>query len=456
MKFPMALPLVMPDLEMKDKYKVMLPLLSGNTIKWEAQSGVIVENNLFISPFRLILAVRLGTNSRGKSTILNQLLSVEHLFSSCGEPGAHRGPPQTLAGTVEFTWLTQETCGAGLWESVLKQFYARGKNEIVLLANLHGDASEYPEVIQFLKEITSTCADCTVAQDLLQVMMKFPMALPLVMPDLEVREKYKVMLPLLSGNIIKWEAQSGVIVENNLFISAFRLILAVRLGTNSLGKSTILNQLMSVEHLFSSCGEPGAHRGPPLTLAGTVEFTWLTQETCGAGLWESVLKQFYARGENEIVLLANLHGDASEYPEIIQFLKKITSTIHNNDAEDRIWDFRCKETFDVSRPVSSFATSYVNNFDEKLDFTCPFNSIVSGIGSYHSNDAEDRRWKFTCTMQANVCMGACQWTDYLNDFDAPMFWVTPDSRYLVGAHSYHSNDAEDRRWKFQFCTKAAC
>ncbi|XP_078473996.1 uncharacterized protein LOC144735469 [Lampetra planeri] len=133
-----------------------------------------------------------------------------------------------------------------------------------------------------------------------------------------------------------------------------------------------------------------------------------------------------------------------------------SALIHNNDAEDRIWDFRCKETFDVSRPVSSFATSYVNNFDEKLDFTCPFNSIVSGIGSYHSNDAEDRRWKFTCTMQANVCMGACQWTDYLNDFDAPMFWVTPDSRYLVGAHSYHSNDAEDRRWKFQFCTKAAC
>ncbi|XP_061435679.1 hemagglutinin/amebocyte aggregation factor-like [Lethenteron reissneri] len=134
----------------------------------------------------------------------------------------------------------------------------------------------------------------------------------------------------------------------------------------------------------------------------------------------------------------------------------IIHSIHNNDAEDRIWDFRCKETFDVSRPVSSFATSYVNNFDEKLDFTCPFNSIVSGIGSYHSNDAEDRRWKFTCTMQANVCMGACQWTDYLNDFDAPIFWVTPDSRYLVGAHSYHSNDAEDRRWKFQFCTKAAC
>ncbi|XP_032834155.1 hemagglutinin/amebocyte aggregation factor-like isoform X2 [Petromyzon marinus] len=134
----------------------------------------------------------------------------------------------------------------------------------------------------------------------------------------------------------------------------------------------------------------------------------------------------------------------------------IIHSIHNNDAEDRIWDFRCKETFDLSRPVSSFATSYVNTFDEKLDFTCPFNSIVSGIGSYHNNDAEDRRWKFTCTMQANVCLGACQWTDYLNDFDSPIFWVAPDSRYLVGAHSYHSNDAEDRRWKFQFCTKAAC
>ncbi|CAN0125911.1 unnamed protein product [Lampetra fluviatilis] len=168
-------------------------------------------------------------------------------------------------------------------------------------------------------------ADCTVVQEMLQIMTKFQMALPLVMPDLELAGKLKVMLPLLAGNTIKWEAQSGVIIENHLFLSPFRLILAVRLGSGPCGKSTILNQLMAVENMFSSCGEPGAQGGPPLTLAGTVEFTWLTQETCSASLWESVMQQFYSQGQQEIVLLANLHGDALEHPTTLEFLKKFTS-----------------------------------------------------------------------------------------------------------------------------------
>ncbi|XP_061434202.1 interferon-induced very large GTPase 1-like [Lethenteron reissneri] len=169
-------------------------------------------------------------------------------------------------------------------------------------------------------------ADCTVVQDLIQILSKFPVALPLVMPNLEKKGEYKVMLPLLTGNTVKWEVQSGVIIENNIFTNPFVLILAVRLGNSTCGKSTILNQLMAVENMFSSCGEPGARRGRPLTLDGTVEFTWLTKETCGAGLWNSVLQQFYARGGSEVVLLANLHGDASEYPEVIQFFKNLAST----------------------------------------------------------------------------------------------------------------------------------
>nr|XP_032836334.1 interferon-induced very large GTPase 1-like [Petromyzon marinus] len=169
-------------------------------------------------------------------------------------------------------------------------------------------------------------ADCTVVQDLIQILSKFPVALPLVMPNLEKKGEYKVMLPLITGNTVKWEVRSGVIIENDIFTSPFILILAVRLGNGTCGKSTILNQLMAVENMFSSCGEPGARRGRPLTLDGTVEFTWLTEETCGAGLWKSVLQQFYARGGNEVVLLANLHGDASEYPDVIQFFKNLAST----------------------------------------------------------------------------------------------------------------------------------
>ncbi|CAG8591632.1 2234_t:CDS:1, partial [Ambispora gerdemannii] len=140
-----------------------------------------------------------------------------------------------------------------------------------------------------------TSADCIVAQDILRIMAKFPMALPLVMPDMEQENEYKLMLPLLTGPIIKWESKPGVIVENHLFKSPFRLLVAVRLGENQKapGKSSILNQLMLIEHMFSSSSEPGAARGKPHTLSGSVELSWLIQETCSAGLWKSVMQPYY-------------------------------------------------------------------------------------------------------------------------------------------------------------------
>ncbi|CAG8736753.1 13642_t:CDS:1, partial [Cetraspora pellucida] len=137
------------------QFKVMLPLLVGPTIKWETKPGIIIENHLFESPFKLLVAIRIGSNSKGKSTILNQLMAVEHMFSSVGEPGASRGKPYTLPGTVEFTWLTQETCNDGFWKNVMEPYYKKVTNEVVLLANLHGDALDYEEQIQWLKQATS-------------------------------------------------------------------------------------------------------------------------------------------------------------------------------------------------------------------------------------------------------------------------------------------------------------
>ncbi|CAG8626245.1 11083_t:CDS:2 [Gigaspora margarita] len=166
--------------------------------------------------------------------------------------------------------------------------------------------------------------DCMVAQDILCSMAKFPMVLPLVIPDFEHEKYFKVMLPLLVGTIIKWEREPGMIVENHLFESPFRFIVAIRIGSNSTGKSTILNQIMAIKHMFSSVCEPGAFRGKPHTLPGTVEFTWLTQETCSDGLWKHV-DPHYKKGTNEIVLLANLHGDALEYEEQVQWLKQAKS-----------------------------------------------------------------------------------------------------------------------------------
>ncbi|CAG8479801.1 12163_t:CDS:2 [Cetraspora pellucida] len=168
--------------------------------------------------------------------------------------------------------------------------------------------------------------DCIVVQDILHTMAKFPMALPLVMPDFEHAKQFNVMLPFLVGPTIKWETKPGTIVENHLFKSPFRFLVAIRIGSNSkAGKSTILNQLMATEHMFSSICEPGASRGRPYTLSGAIEFTWLTQETCSDSLWKNVMENHYNIGTNEIVLLANLHGDALEYEGQVQWLKQAGS-----------------------------------------------------------------------------------------------------------------------------------
>ncbi|XP_078509571.1 hemagglutinin/amebocyte aggregation factor-like [Lissotriton helveticus] len=122
---------------------------------------------------------------------------------------------------------------------------------------------------------------------------------------------------------------------------------------------------------------------------------------------------------------------------------------HHNTNEDRVWDFTCKYTFSGS--TSCHWSPYVNNFDEEFTYTCPFGSVISGFDSYHDNRPQDRRWKVYCCIQKSDMTSDCQWTNYVNDFDAYFNWQVPNGRYLVGVSSYHSNNREDRRWKYQHC-----
>ncbi|PKK68404.1 hypothetical protein RhiirC2_867289 [Rhizophagus irregularis] len=169
-------------------------------------------------------------------------------------------------------------------------------------------------------------AECTVAQDIFRTLSQFPIAFPLVLPELDEAGKFKVMLPSFTGPIIKWETKPGTIIENHLFNDPFQLIVAVRIGNNSSGKSTILNQLMASNTMFSSRSDPRAEYGIPHMISGSIEFTWLTKETCNMSLWNDVFENYYKEGTNKIILLANLHGDALDYPNQIQFLKQFPSS----------------------------------------------------------------------------------------------------------------------------------
>jgi hypothetical protein len=154
-------------------------------------------------------------------------------------------------------------------------------------------------------------------------------------------------MPWLTQPVIKWESSPGKIIENHLFVDKFKMIATVRIGDTEKGKSgktTIINQILSTKNMFSCCGEPGAKRGKPLTLEGTVEFVWLTQETASPKLWESVLQKHYKKEFNELILLANLHGNALNFENNLKILGQIASSFivfmmpKNNENSKENWD----------------------------------------------------------------------------------------------------------------------
>ncbi|CAG8519441.1 444_t:CDS:2, partial [Racocetra fulgida] len=221
-------------------------------------------------------------------------------------------------------------------------------------------------------------AESTVVQDIFQTISQFPIALPLLMPNLDNAEKFKVMLPLFAGSAIKWHTSNGSILENHLFEDSFKLIVAVRIGMNPQGKSTILNQLMVSNFMFTSHSEPRADYGIPHMISGSVEFVWLTKETCGADLYNNVFKSYYEEGRNEIILLANLHGDALDYPDQIEFLKQLASCflvfLMPGHDENQIVEFR---NLIGSKKVIFNYVNPENNVGEEDSYTTNTNSLMS-------------------------------------------------------------------------------
>ncbi|MEE6477736.1 hypothetical protein FKM82_011609 [Ascaphus truei] len=124
---------------------------------------------------------------------------------------------------------------------------------------------------------------------------------------------------------------------------------------------------------------------------------------------------------------------------------------HQNSYKDRVWEFGCKNTF--SALSLCYWTDYVNDFDEKFNFTCPFATVISGMDSYYDNEKEDRRWKYYCCNGEDPVNHKCQWSKYVTGSDANLSWQAPINYYLVGTSSYHDRSNGDRHWRYQYCAK---
>ncbi|KAH3830445.1 hemagglutinin/amebocyte aggregation factor-like [Dreissena polymorpha] len=129
-------------------------------------------------------------------------------------------------------------------------------------------------------------------------------------------------------------------------------------------------------------------------------------------------------------------------------------SIHDNGAEDRRFAFGCRDVLPDqkgSRP-QCYWSGFENQYDLPVVFQCPRNNYINGMGSVHDNGAEDRIWKFYCCQLPDIHMFDCSFTDWTNVFDGAQNFNSPDGLVMKGMDSYHDNNFEDRRFKYELCT----
>ncbi|GFO09207.1 hemagglutinin/amebocyte aggregation factor-like, partial [Plakobranchus ocellatus] len=133
-----------------------------------------------------------------------------------------------------------------------------------------------------------------------------------------------------------------------------------------------------------------------------------------------------------------------------QILKAIYS-VHNNGKEDRAWRLNCDEAPNEASIPTCLWTGYVNDWDGPVSFMCPSNYVMTGMGSYHNNRVEDRRFRFKCCTQRGYKTSSCSITFYENSWDGMLQYTVPNGKAIVGTTSEHNNRYEDRRFKFIVC-----
>ncbi|EGD74786.1 hypothetical protein PTSG_07019 [Salpingoeca rosetta] len=92
---------------------------------------------------------------------------------------------------------------------------------------------------------------------------------------------------------------------------------------------------------------------------------------------------------------------------------------------------------------------WINGWGDPLSFECPTGSSISFMGSYHDNDEEDRRWKFSCSPVSTGDGTGASWSNWANDWNANFAFSCPENKYVNGLSSEFDDETEDRRWKFK-------
>lgn len=126
---------------------------------------------------------------------------------------------------------------------------------------------------------------------------------------------------------------------------------------------------------------------------------------------------------------------------------------HDNNREDRRWKayysstpgVRCADGGGNSNAPSDWTVEQ-NDLDKELDFTCPKNMIMAGIAGDHQNRQEDRRFQFRCcdVESSGFHISSVRTIGEVNEFDEKMDFTCAKNEVLVGLEAHHSNRRQDR------------
>jgi len=132
---------------------------------------------------------------------------------------------------------------------------------------------------------------------------------------------------------------------------------------------------------------------------------------------------------------------------------------HSSWYGDRRFDYRCEAhpLLSVSSTTCRWTDGWINDYEESINYSCSGAGYVSGFESKHSNWYEDRKWKVKCCSGSGTCLTECRTSGYVNGWEADMDYSVPDGKVITSVRtSEHSYWYEDRRWKFRSCKLVRC
>lgn len=137
-------------------------------------------------------------------------------------------------------------------------------------------------------------------------------------------------------------------------------------------------------------------------------------------------------------------------------------SIHHNGSEDRRYAFYCKDVIkedgSIARRRTCMHNGEVNQWDGDVNFYCAPGWVAVGQTSYHNNDAEDRKYGYTCCDYTDedstvpVRWKTISQTGWVNNFDQPVTMHCPSNQFICGYKSYHESGPEDRRFLYTCCS----